>query len=91
MTAENTMAMAAIGLIAVQLHAAGLVRKESKIALRVKYAEYADGRRIEIHSDEYLEMQSYAAEEVKAYARAKLDEYNLKRKLDRAVRAYKEA
>lgn len=93
-----------IGQLAVELHAATLVRKNSKSALQDKYLQFCHGSEfcfgINLDNDsdgyeyireghpEYAAMQEYAAEEVKAYARAKLTEYNLKRKLDRAVRRY---
>lgn len=92
------MSLEKIGQLAVDLHAATLARKHAKDCLRDAYAEFCREEGIcdhdhqdlrYVHSDHpaYSDMQAYAAEEVKAYARAKLDEYNLKRKLNRAIQS----
>lgn len=83
-----------IGQLAVDLHAATLARKNAKDDLRQKYVSFCheSGLRsatyISQDHAEYPAMQLYADAEVKAYRRAQLNEYNLKRKLDRAVRSY---
>lgn len=81
-----------IGQLAVDLHAATQARKNAKRELRDKYAEFCglhgmrnDSVYLNDSHEEYPAMQEYAAEEVKAYARAKLTEYNVKRKLERAI------
>lgn len=84
-----------IGLLAVQLHTAYKARLEAKETLRKKYAEfckeyghYNDGS-LYLGKDHraYGDMQAYAVDEVAALKRAQLDEYNLKRKLRRAIEA----
>lgn len=92
------MSLEKIGQLAVDLHAATLARKHAKDCLRDAYAEFCREEGIcdcdqdlrYVHNDHpaYSDMQAYAAEEVKAYARAKLDEYNLKRKLNRAIQSH---
>lgn len=83
-----------IGQLAVDLHAATLARKNAKDDLRQKYVSFCheSGLRsatyISQDHAEYPAMQLYADAEVKAYRRAQLNEYNLKRKLDRAIRSH---
>lgn len=91
------MSLEKIGQLAVDLHHATAERKRAKDCLRDKYAEFCreegicdcdqDLRYVRNDHPAYSVMQAYAAEEVKAYARAKLDEYNLKRKLNRAIQS----
>lgn len=92
------MSLEKIGQLAVDLHAATLARKHAKDCLRDAYAEFCREEGIcdcdqdlrYVHNDHpaYSDMQAYAAKEVRAYARAKLDEYNLKRKLNRAIQSH---
>lgn len=91
------MSLEKIGQLAVDLHHANAERKRAKDCLREKYGLFCAGRRIFLGENEssyldkshpeYPHMQAFAAEEVKAHARAKLDEYNLKRKLNRAIQS----
>ena len=94
------MSLDKIGQLAIDLHAATQARKTAKEDLRDKYVEFCHGvgmyesdcREVDyIREDhpEYAEMQAYAAAEVSAYRRAQLDEYNIKRKLDRAIRSHR--
>jgi len=87
------MSLEKIGELAIELHAATLDRKTAKYNLSDRYTEFVD-RKYGEHSEKiitkghelYAEMQAFSDEEVKAYRRAQLNEYNLKRKLDRAIR-----
>lgn len=82
------MSLETIGRLAVELHSATQARKSAKRALKAIYNEYSGGKIIAQGHELYEEMQRFAAPEIKAYARAKLTEYNLQRKLDRAVSRY---
>lgn len=92
------MSLEIIGQLAIELHAATWSRKHAKDDLREKYAEFCsecglcrgdqDLSYVGEDHPSYPAMQAHAAVEVLAYRRAQLDEYNLKRKLDRAVRRH---
>lgn len=89
------MSLEQIGQLAIDLHVAASARKLAKHELRERYAEFclksglgADALISNTHPL-YPVMQEFAAEQVEAYKRAKLDEYNLKRKLERAIRSPK--
>ena len=90
------MSLEKIGQLAVELHAATLARKNAKDDLRDKYTEFcaeclsmSGFTYIDKNHQQYPAMQEFAKQEVGAYRRAQLNEYNLKRKLDRAVRSHK--
>lgn len=89
------MSLEKIGQLAVELHAATLARKNAKYDLREKYTEFCKEclsmsgfTYIDKGHQQYRAMQEFSKQEVDAYRRAQLNEYNLKRKLDRAVRSY---
>lgn len=88
------MSLEKIGQLAVDLHAATLARKSAKLELREKYTAFCRGRLsmsgatyIAKDHPQYGAMQEYAKPQVEAYARAKLDEFNVKRRLNRAITA----
>ena len=90
------MSLEKIGRLAVELHAATLARKGAKYDLRDKYTEFCTEclamsgfTYIDKAHQQYRAMQEFAKHEVDAYRRAQLNEYNLKRKLDRAIRSPK--
>lgn len=91
------MSLEMIGQLAIDLHQATHARKMAKYTLRDKYTEFCreedldsrDGLQfVSKYHPRYPDMQAFAKAEVDAYRRAQLDEYNLKRKLDRAVRRH---
>lgn len=91
------MSLEAIGQLAIDLRAAGIARKHAKNDLRERYREFSVSEGIYHGVDiaivtnshpRYEEMQEYAADAVAAYKRAKLTEYNIKRKLERAIKAF---
>jgi|GEM_PF-6840972 hypothetical protein len=89
------MSLEKIGQLAVELHAATLARKNAKYDLREKYTEFCKEclsmsgfTYIDKGHQQYRAMQEFSKQEVDAYRRAQLNEYNLKRKLDRAVRSH---